>query len=116
VHGFALVFSAANIDGPATRMIALRVTDTGGATAIAASILNIINASRRPGFRGGGGDCRRRRPHVSFAGRGDPSAADVLAGFKYSYDFNDDGVFDVTDSASPSATVPPALYSRQALT
>jgi uncharacterized protein (DUF2141 family) len=48
---------------------------------------------------------------VSFAGAADPSAADVAAGFKYSYDFNNDGVFDTIDSASSSATVAASYLS-----
>ncbi len=34
---------------------------------------------------------------VSFAAQSDPSAADRAAGFRYSYDFDDDGVFEQTD-------------------
>jgi PKD repeat protein len=38
---------------------------------------------------------------LSFGGMVDPSGADTVAGFTYSYDFNNDGVFDlVTKSAS----------------
>jgi PKD repeat protein len=40
---------------------------------------------------------------LSFGGMVDPSGADTVAGFTYSYDFNNDGVFDVV-SRSPSAT------------
>ena len=40
---------------------------------------------------------------LSFGGQEDPSAADTLAGFIYSYDFDGDGVFEVS-GRSPSAT------------
>ena len=40
---------------------------------------------------------------VTFAGIEDPSAADTAAGFTYSYDFDGDGVFEVTGT-SPQAT------------
>ena len=32
---------------------------------------------------------------VSFSGQADPSAADVAAGFSYSYDFDNDGTFEL---------------------
>ena len=43
---------------------------------------------------------------VAFSGQTDPSSADVAAGFTYSYDFDNNGTFEVTGSASASATVP----------
>ncbi len=49
---------------------------------------------------------------VWFASTFDPSQADTKAGFRYSYDFNMDGIFDVTASAQPSATVPAYLVSN----
>lgn len=39
---------------------------------------------------------------VSFSGQSDPSAADTAAGFRYSYDWNNDGTFDIVDTSSPS--------------
>jgi hypothetical protein len=39
---------------------------------------------------------------VAFAGASDPSAADTAAGFRYSYDFDNDGVFEIAGSASAS--------------
>jgi hypothetical protein len=43
---------------------------------------------------------------VSLTSATDPSAADLAAGLRYSFDFNGDGKFDVTNSTLPSATVP----------
>lgn len=40
---------------------------------------------------------------VSFEGQEDPSGADTAAGFTYSFDFDGDGVFEISGS-SPSAT------------
>lgn len=56
------------------------------------------------------------RPTVTAVVTGDPSAADLKAGFKYSYDFNDDGVWDSGDGATYAGSVAtstlkvPALY------
>ena len=41
---------------------------------------------------------------ISFSNQQDVSSADTTAGFKYSYDFNNDGTFDVVDSANASAS------------
>lgn len=56
------------------------------------------------------------RPTVTAVVTGDPSAADLTAGFKYSYDFNDDGVWDSGDGSTYAGSVAastlkvPALY------
>lgn len=46
---------------------------------------------------------------VSFNNVADASAADVAAGFTYSYDFDNDGMFEISDSTSASATVDAAF-------
>lgn len=43
---------------------------------------------------------------VSFANQTDPSAYNTAQGFTYSYDFDNDGTFEVAGSTSASATVP----------
>jgi Ca2+-binding RTX toxin-like protein len=48
---------------------------------------------------------------VSFKSQFDPSPADMAAGFRYSYDFDNDGTFDVVDSLNPTATVPATYLS-----
>ena len=45
---------------------------------------------------------------MSFAGATDPSAGDTAAGLTYSFDFDNDGVFDVTEPV-PTADVPAGL-------
>ncbi|HEV2690847.1 MAG TPA: SdrD B-like domain-containing protein, partial [Bryobacteraceae bacterium] len=103
--GATATFSAAGLDGPSTRTIALKVTDGSGQSAIATATVNITDAPPIAKFAGGSvtvGSAGK----VSFSSQSDPSPADVAAGFKYSYDFNNDGVFEITDSSSASATVP----------
>jgi hypothetical protein len=46
---------------------------------------------------------------ASFSEPFDPSNADTTAGFRYSYDFDNDGSFEVVDSVSTNATVPASL-------
>lgn len=43
--------------------------------------------------------------YVRFASPSDPSAADTRAGFRYSYDFNGDGVFDIGNGTSYAGSV-----------
>ncbi|WP_193789042.1 PKD domain-containing protein [Zavarzinella formosa] len=43
---------------------------------------------------------------VSFANQSHPSAAQIAAGFLYSYDVGNTGTFQVTDSASPTFALP----------
>ena len=47
---------------------------------------------------------------MTFTGQADPSADD-LAALVYSYDFDNDGTFEVTSSASASATVPASFLA-----
>ncbi|MCF4969231.1 hypothetical protein CV014_19930 [Nostoc sp. CMAA1605] len=48
---------------------------------------------------------------VSFIDRFDPSLSDTTAGFFYSYDFNNDGQFEVINSNSSSVVVPNQFLS-----
>ncbi len=49
---------------------------------------------------------------VTFSGQADASPIDQAAGFTYSYDFDNDGAFEITGSASASATVPAAYLAE----
>ncbi|HEX4796632.1 MAG TPA: SdrD B-like domain-containing protein [Humisphaera sp.] len=98
-------FSAAGIDGPAARTVALRVTDSLGHSAIASTTVNITDVSPTAKLTGGT-IMLGSAGSVAFSGAADPSPADVTAGFKYSFDFNNDGTFEITDATSSSATVP----------
>jgi PKD repeat protein len=100
-------FSAASIDGPATRTVALRVRNGSGlVSAPAAAAINIANFAPTATFTSGGAVTVGSAGSVSFSGASDVSQADVIAGFKYSFDFNDDGQFEVVNSSTPFATVP----------
>ena len=57
-------------------------------------------------FANGGSVNEGSTGSASFSDQDDPSDADTTAGFTYSYDFNNDGTFEITDSTSDSATVP----------
>jgi hypothetical protein len=99
-------FSAAGLDGPSTRTIAIMVSDGSGQYAVATTTVTITNAPPTAKFAAAGSVKLGSAGAVSFSAQTDPSPADVAAGFKYSYDFNNDGVFEITDSSSASAAVP----------
>jgi hypothetical protein len=46
------------------------------------------------------------RPTVTAAVTNEPSAADRKAGYRYSYDFNDDGVWDQGDGSTYAGSIP----------
>src|SRR5207302_828 len=90
-----------------------RVTDAAGAFADYTTTISVLNVAPTASFSGSGTVALGGAGAVSFANPTDPSADDAAAGFKYSYDFDNDGTFEVANSASPSATVP-ASYLQSA--
>ena len=104
--GSTLNFDASNIDGPATRIVALRVTDASSNSAITTTTISITNVAPTATFSAGPAVNLGSPAAASFTNAVDPSPADMSAGLKYSYDFNNDGTFDVVDSSSASAIVP----------
>jgi hypothetical protein len=80
-------------DGPATRRMALRVRDTAGATAIGSKDITIANvaptATLVAPLSAGAGQSLA----IQVSGGHDISDADMAAGFRYSFDLNDDGDF-----------------------
>jgi endonuclease/exonuclease/phosphatase family metal-dependent hydrolase len=101
--GQSPTFSAATLDGPSSRAVHVQVTDDGGLTATAPATVNVTNASPTATFSA---------PASVFAGSSftltlttpqDASAADVAAGFTYSFDCGDGyGAF----GGSSTATCP----------
>jgi uncharacterized protein (DUF952 family) len=83
--GVSPTFSAASIDGPASRTIALRVTDSYGFTHIDTTTVTIDNVAPTASFSNDGPITFGQTVTVSFADQDDPSTADTSAGFKYAY-------------------------------
>ena len=114
--GTQATYSAQDADGPTTRTFAYRARDAYGRYTApderVATVRNIAPAASSftnsgPVFAGAASAT------VSFAGATDAAPADVAAGLLFSYDFNNDGTFDVTGSTEPQATVPASLLATQ---
>lgn len=93
-------------DGPATVTLSLRVTDADGMTGTGSSTITVANvaptatlAQLPPAMI-----LQGLTASFQFANVTDPSSADVAAGFQFSVDCTNDGVFDVAASSSPTAT------------
>ncbi|MFC1516467.1 Ig-like domain-containing protein, partial [Thermodesulfobacteriota bacterium] len=86
--------------------VTVTVTDDDGATT-SDSLLVTVNNVAPTGTLTNNGPVNEGSPAtVTFGGQSDPSGADTAAGFIYSYDFDNDGTFDVVGSSSASAEVP----------
>jgi ELWxxDGT repeat protein len=98
-------FDASNLDGPSTRTIAMRALDSAGRLSDPSTATITVTNSAPVGLFANDG------ASVWFASVGDLAAADVAAGFRFSFDFDNDGVFEITDSASASAAIPAAYLA-----
>ena len=88
--------------------ITLRLTD--GPTFTAVTPLTVDNVAPTATLSNDGPVPEGSTATVTFTGQADPSADD-LAALVYSYDFDNDGTFEVTSSASASATVPASFLA-----
>ena len=87
-------------DGPATdRTINVRVTDGDGGADTDSLDRRRSPTSRRPRRSPTAARSTRARPARSASATRPTSRADTTAGFTYSYDFDNDGTFEITDSA-----------------
>ena len=82
-------------DGPATFNVRVRVSDGKDTTTSAATSLSVPNAVPDATVTNGGPVNEGSTGTVSFTNVTDGSAADTAAGFRYAYDFNNDGTYEV---------------------
>lgn len=97
ISGASPVFSAAGIDGPATRTIHLRVTDGDGGIALVSTMVSIVNVA--PTADAGGPYLAFEDTTITLSGSGsDPAgAADPLT---FTWDLDGDGIFGETGGAA----------------
>ena len=112
VTGFKPTFSAAAIDGPVTRVVAVRALDANGnrSSPVMTSV-TVTNLPPAATFSSGGQVVLGKTTTVTFTDQNDPSPADRAAGYKYSYDFNNDGTYDLLNVTAASATVPASMLA-----
>ncbi|HKB01841.1 MAG TPA: hypothetical protein VKD90_06455 [Gemmataceae bacterium] len=100
-------------DSTPGRPMAVRVADAVNPPVTVPVSLLVENTAPRATFRAGPPVREGASGFVSFAGQTDPAAADRVAGFRYSYDFDGNGIWDLGDgktyaggSMNASAVVP----------
>lgn len=92
-------------DNSAGRLMTLRVSDGVNPAIYKSSTLSIDDVAPTAKFRGVYRVNEGRAGAVWFAGESDPSSADREAGFRYSYDFDADGIWDLGDGATFGGSV-----------
>ena len=103
--GQNVIFSAAALDGPATRTVAVRVTDDGGFSTVASTIVTITNVAPTATFSAPANVFAGSSFVLSLTGATDPSVADTSAGFTYAFDCGSGyGAFSPTATASCPTT------------
>jgi subtilisin-like proprotein convertase family protein len=81
-------------DGPDSSNVRVRVTSGAAVITSPATTLTIDNVAPTATFTNSGPVALGSTADVSFSGQSDPSTADTTAGFRYSYDLDDDGNYD----------------------
>jgi WD40 repeat protein len=107
----AIVPAAFLAEGPGKRVVRARIADKDGGFTDYTTSIAITNADPTASFGNGGPVNENSSGTVAFSNQYDPSPVDAAAGFTYSYDFNNDGVFEIVGSSSATAAVP-ATYLK----
>jgi hypothetical protein len=97
--GQTVTFSAANLDGPSTRTVAVQVSD-GVASATDQATVTITNVAPSASFSAPATAFAGFPFTIALTGATDPSAADTAAGFTYAFDCGDGSGYGAFDSAS----------------
>src|SRR5262249_49185592 len=82
----------------------LTVTDSLGQTSTGSAVVTVNNVAPTATFSASGSATVNNPEAFTFTNQFDPSSVDTAAGITYSYDFNNDGTFEVSNSASASAS------------
>jgi hypothetical protein len=103
-----------NDNFPAAPRVRLQVTYAGGvqaASAVAATF-GVLNTPPTAQVTASGPVNQGDSATVTVSDMLDPSNADQQAGFRFSFDFDDDGVYDIVNSTDPTAAAPTSLTRR----
>src|SRR5262249_453043 len=81
-----------------------RITDKDGGFNDYTDLVEVTSVAPTASFTNNGPVTAGDSVTFTFSSQYDPSSDDTSAGFKYSYHFNHDGTFDVSNSTSASAS------------
>ncbi|MDA0161791.1 PKD domain-containing protein [Solirubrobacter ginsenosidimutans] len=104
-------------DGPGSAAVRVRVSDGSLTTTSAATTVTVNNAVPNATVGNSGPVAEGSTATVSFTGVNDPSSVDTAAGFRYGYDFDNNGTYEVggstyaTATTSATATVPASFLA-----
>jgi hypothetical protein len=100
-------------DGASNTIVSVQVRDSAGADSNVDSLsVTILNVAPTANLSNDGPVDEGSSASVSFSNQSDASTADTNAGFRYAYDLDNDGTFDIGDgtyaggSTATSTTVP----------
>ena len=91
--------------------ITLSVTDSQGGVGADVAVMTVDNVAPTAFVLNGGPVNEGRDGFVQFVFQSDPSSADSTAGLLYSYDFDNDGTFEISQNNSSNAIVPASFLS-----
>jgi PKD repeat protein len=86
-----------------TYTVTLTVTDQTSATGTDSAVVTVNNVAPTAALANGGPVIVNTSVAITFSNQNDASAADQAAGFTYSFDFDNNGTWEVTDSTTASA-------------
>ncbi len=109
--GVVTVANPSLLDGPDSHPITVQVQDGQGGSTTQVFIIDVVNLPPTALLVNGGPVVEGSTTTVTFTGQSDPANADVAAGFTYSYDFDNNGVFELTNVTSSLVTVPASFLS-----
>lgn len=101
--------------GPTT--VTITATDNQNATATTTFTDSVNNVTPTATLSNGGAVNEGSAGSVSFSNQNDPSSVDTAAGFRYAFDFDNNGTFEIGDGtyagsgAATSATVPASFLA-----
>jgi hypothetical protein len=97
-------------DGPSQHIIAMRVTDSAGTVSIGTVVVNVTNLPPRATANSWPGSVTEgtTTANILLGGLTDPGPGD-LESLRFSFDFTNDGVFDIVDSPANPTSIPASL-------
>ena len=110
--GQTATFAAGSLDGPGTRTINVKATDSGGLSDTDAAAVAIVNVAPTASLSAPATTFAGFPFTIALTGASDPSAADTTAGFTYAFDCGDGSGYGSFGSASSASCATSATATR----